>query len=320
MPKKPHLLTLICLFCFSSFNSCKKDDSANKNATLNINLSSIYEISNVEIAVFEGWVEAGLQDLEEDSKRFYTVYRSNDSKASLELEPNPYTILVYYKDFGAIYVEKIDLNSEGETVNIFYNKPLELSVSVNRLVYLPNEKMNFSYSSLSTLGGVQISLLVNERKVDVSADQRMFEHTLVKDEINDIELKTTYINGQSNTDKYEVLVVPKRNIDNIWKGIDEKYLKQKIFNSWSLVALERDTMIQNNLVYASTIIDGLYGVFNFKFDNGFLSEIEINHGNIAMNPNFNFEPIKQRLQNLFGNPIENSYRDYSFTIGEYAVN
>lgn len=320
MLRKSHLLTLICLLCFSTFNACKKDDSANKSARLNVNFSSIYEISNVKIAVFEGWVDAGPQDLEEESKRFYAVYRSNDSKVSLELEPNPYTVLVYYKDFGAIYVEKIDLKSAGETVNIFFNKPLELSVGVNRLVYLPNEKMNFSYSSISILGGVQVALFVNEMKVDVSANQRSFEYTLIKDGINNVELKATYINGQSNTDNYEVLVVPQRNIENIWKSIDEKYLKQKIFNSRSLVALEKDTMIQNNLVYANTIIDGLYGVFKFKFEKGFLSEIEVNHGNIDMDPNFNFEPIKQKLQTLYGNPIENSYRNYSFTSGDYVVN
>jgi len=317
---KNQLISLLCLLCIFTFNACTKDESTTETATLNINLNSIYEISNVKIAVFEGWVDAGLQDLDEGTKRFYAVHRSNNANESLKLEPNPYTVVLYYEDFGAIYVEKIDLKATGETVSFIYNKQLELRINVDKLVYLQNETINFSYSSISPLGGVKVTAFVNETEVEPMENRKNYAYKLIKDGINNIELKLTYISGHSASYKYKVVVVPQRNIENIWKNLDEEYLRQEIFNNMSLVALENDTMIQGNLIKANTIIDGLYGVYKFRFDKGVVNEIEVNHGDINMDPNFNFEPIKQRLETLYGSSVENSYRNYSFSSGDYVIN
>ncbi|MDH5827313.1 hypothetical protein [Sphingobacterium faecium] len=320
MIRNSYFITLICALCFITFNACKKDNQGSKTARLDVNLTSIYDISKVKIAVFDGWVDAGKQDLSEGSKRFYAVYRSNDSKASLDLDPKHYTVLLYYEDFDALFVEKVDLKAADKAVNFSYNKKLTFMAMVNKLIYLQNEKMSLLISNTNQLAGAKVTFFVNENKVDNLMNNNTFEHVLPKVGINKVEMRVTYKNGETASDYYNFLVVKEKNIDNIWNNIDEKYLKQSMINNQTLVALEKDTLINNVLMKKQTIINGLFGVYKFKFEKEFLTEIEINHGNINQDRTFNFEPIKKKLQSLYGKPIENSYRNFSFISDNFVIN
>src|SRR5690606_2565015 len=103
--KKLLLLLLVIIL-----TSCKKEDNTNKGR-LDFSFSSIYEVNEIKIGVFQGWVNAGSTDLEEGSKNFYAVHRSQDTKFSIQLDPGPYTVVAYYKDFNRLYNEKIDVKA-----------------------------------------------------------------------------------------------------------------------------------------------------------------------------------------------------------------
>lgn len=318
---KRGLLPLLTLIVICIFTSCKKSPTVEENTEfeLTVNLNSIYKISNVKTAVFEGWVDAESKDLDENLKRFYAVYRSNDPNIKVKLKPGLYTVLVEYNDFFVIYREKVDLKTDNKVIDFYYNKKLDVNVGLNRLIYLPNESNIFSYGSVSATGGTIFELFANGVKTNFNEKERSFIYSFSELGKNYLEFKTIYLNGEKVTDKYEVYVVKKRNIDNIWNSVSEKYIKQKIFNNRSFVSFARDTTIMGSEIKANPIIDGIYGFYKFNFSNDQLKDIEVEYGNINMDANLRFWSIKNELQSFFGVPIKKSEEHYIFNSDKYTI-
>ncbi len=316
--KRNYIVFIIIVFTIL-FAGCKKSEPVDDKVNLTVNLNSIYEISKVKIAIFEGWVDAGLQDVYENSKRFYAVHRSNNANTSVRLDRKPYTILVYYEDFGLVYSEKIDLKNDDPTINFYWGQVLPISIRADKLVYTKNETLKLDYGSISYLGGVKFRLFLNQQEVFRKDEKQVFEYTLNKVGINQIDFHAIYKDGQTNIDKYNVVVVSRRHVEDIWNNIDEKYIKQKIFNDRSLISFARDTVIFNNLIKANPIIDGIYGEYKFKYFNGTMNEIEVIHGNLINNPYLRLHDIKNQMEAEFGKPTQHSFEHYSFKLGDFKL-
>lgn len=321
--KKLLLLLLVIILA-----SCKKEDNTNKGR-LDFSFSSIYEVNEIKIGVFQGWVNAGSTDLEEGSTNFYSVYRSQDPKFSIELEPGPYTVVAYYKDFKRGYNEKIDLKVGNNPVSLNYDSYLIPEIVLNSPVYSTNDDAYLSFSGGAfRLGGESKFGLTSVLKINGSSVQPSnqtysggynFKIPNLKNGENLLEGIIKFKNGEERKLTAKLFAFDKNSVENIWETVTRNYLEQGIFRT-NHYSLEKDTLLGNTTLYKNTVIEGLYGDYKFNFQNDVLSTIKVTHGNIAREPNLNFEPIKAKLDNVFGQPIEISERNYNYTVNNYRIN
>lgn len=325
--KKLLLLLLVIIL-----GSCKKEDNTNRGR-LDFSFSSIYEVNEIKIGVFQGWVDAGSTDLEEGSTNFYAVHRSQDSKFTIQLDPGPYTVVAYYKDFNRVYNEKIDLKSGNNPVSLNYNNYLTPEIKMNSIAYSTSDDAYLSYVSgginkLLLLGGenefgITTILKINGSPVQASnqiySGRYNFKIPNLKNGENTVDGIIKFKNGEERTLTAKLFAFDKNSVENIWEIVTENYLEQGIFRT-SHYSIEKDTIVGNSTLYKNTIIKGLYGDYKFNFKDGTLNTIEVIHGNIAMEPNLNFEPIKAKLDKVFGQPIEISERNYNYTVNNYRIN
>lgn len=319
---------LLLLLMVIVLASCKKEDNANKGR-LDFSFNSIYEINEIKIGVFQGWVNAGSTDLEEGSKNFYAVYRSQDTKFSIQLDPGPYTIVAYYKDFNRVYNEKIDLKAGDNPVSLSYNSYLTPKIEMNSVVYNTSDDVYLSFSGGTLmLGegnkfGLTSVLKINGSQLQSSStaysSRYNFKIPNLKNGENTIEGIIKFKNGQERTLTAKFLAFDKNSVENIWENVTQKYLEQGIFRT-SHYSVEKDTILGNTTLYKNTVIEGLYGDYKFNFQNDVLSTIEVTHGNIAREPNLTFGAVKAKLDKVFGQPIKISEENYNYTINSYRIN
>lgn len=308
--------------------SCKKEDNTNKGR-LDFSFSSIYEVNEIKIGVFQGWVNAGSADLEEGSKNFYAVHRSQETKFSILLDPGPYTIVVHYKDFYSVYNEKIDLKAGDNPVSLGYNRYLTPEIKMNSVVYSVSEDAYLSFSGGALmLGegnkfGLTSVLKINGSQLQASSTaysgRYNFKIPNLKNGENTIEGIIKFKNGQERTLTAKFFAFDNNSVGNIWENVTEKYLEQGIFRT-SHYSVEKDTILGNTTLYKNTVIEGLYGDYKFNFKNGTLNTIEVIHGNIAQEPNLTFRAVKAKLDKVFGQPIKISEENYNYTINSYRIN
>lgn len=325
--KKLLLLLLVIIL-----TSCKKEDNTNKGR-LDFSFSSIYEVNEIKIGVFQGWVNAGSTDLEEGSKNFYAVHRSQDTKFSIQLDPGPYTVVAYYKDFNRLYNEKIDVKAGDYLVSFSYSSYITPEIKMNSIVYSTNDDAYLSYvgggfNKLLQLGGENKFGITTILKINGSSVQPSnqiysggynFKIPNLKNGENTVEGIIKYKSGEERMLTAKLLAFDKNSVENIWENITQKYLEQEIFRT-SHYSIEKDTIIGNTTLYKNTVIEGLYGDYKFNFQNDVLSTIKVTHGNIAREPNLTFRAVKAKLDKVFGQPIKISEENYNYTINSYRIN
>lgn len=306
------IIPLILVFLI--FAGCKKqDDLTNNKFEVQYQFQSIFPIKSIQTVIFEGWVTPTKSDINEWSKRLYSVYRSNETSFKTHLPPGPYTVFSVYDD-DITYISKIDLK-QNEKVGFEFNKYKHLSPSflIDRVIVSKNELTYLRLPNKESFGAdskyiSEIHYFVNNKPVIPNfgdyGDGLNFQFKEFTNGKNNVEVKIKHIDGKITNKVGNLIFVDSKTLDNVWNSVDNEYLKQDVFNTNSFLAFGTDKITNNLKIHGKTLIVGIYGHFKFAYKDNDLEQIEVVHGNLNQEPYLLNDQFKKQIEEIYGSPTK----------------
>lgn len=315
-------ITFILLIC-----SCSKDNNSNVtdlNQELSILVNSIYKLDNTKIVVFEGWISPTSQDIESETKKFYSKLRINGNEAKVRLSKGPYTVAAYNENMRQYLIEKIEIKDIPKVVTFNFNQKENINPKSYSLFSSKDSYLAFGFNSSSHLG-VQTNVYVNEVLLNSNLTPQIIKYNYsykpTKDGFINLKFEYIYNDGTKDHKIFKHYSTDIYSIEELFSNIDEDYIQQDIFDGRSFVSLKSDTIIDNNKYFASKIIKGLYGSYRFGFKNKKIDFIEVIHDNIARNSNYNYIDTKKELDLQFGDiSMKNKQQNHIYKLNGFTIN